>query len=469
MSARPSFRRRLLVRLGGALAAGLAALGVLVWLAAYAGVNYGARAGLEAEAREVAAHVVRPSGRLAIGRYAWQQPHHRFSAAHIDPYFLQLFDAQGRLLRASENVAQLGGEYPRRLVAGNGTAKFTPLETFRVGEHTLYAVVHPIRTPSGRLLGYVQVARYEPGVPALMARVGLGLLTGLGLLLAVLGGITWAVAGRVVRPLQAITDQAEALAPDRLSARIALPAEADRETAQLAATLNALLGRLDRSFDEMQRFTSNAAHELQTPLTVLLGQIDVALRRERRPEQYRETLAALRAEVQSLSRMVRGLLTLARLDRDGQALPAERFDLAALVRAEAGRFAEAARARGLDLRLCLPDALDVRAQPELLREVVANLLDNAVKYTEAGHVEVALAARDGEAVLTVVDSGPGMAPEVAAQAADRFYRAPQTAGTPGHGLGLALAQQIVRRHGGRLEIAAREGAGTQVRVALPLG
>ena len=244
-----------------------------------------------------------------------------------------------------------------------------------------------------------------------------------------------------------------------------MPPRADGETAALADALNGALARLDDAFSETQRFTANAAHELQTPLTVLRGTVDVALRRDRAPEAYRATLAVLRDEVDGMVRTVRGLLALARLD-GGDALATEPVDLAAIAEAEAEAVRPLADARGLALDVEARPAV-ARAHPDLVRDVVRNLLDNAVKYTPRGGVTVRVSQDGGRVRLVVSDTGPGIAPAHRARVTDRFWRADDVQHLPGSGLGLALVARITARLGGELAVGESASGGTRVEVVLP--
>lgn len=471
VAARPSFQRRLLWTLGTVLAVALGTLGVLLWLGVYAWLTVGAYDVLDAELTSIGQVVVTPDGVLDPARYAWDEPHHRFVGPHIDPYFVQVFDPEGRVVRQSDNVTFLAsGRYPDRLLpADDGPGLLPRLRLLQAGEHTLYYLTRPLRAPDGTTVGYLQVAREEPGIGTLMRRLALVLGVGLLLTLATLLVLLRWRARRVAEPLATITDAARAISARDLGRRIPVPDAADAEAAQLATTLNAQLGRLEQAFEEMYRFTANAAHELQTPLTVLRGHVDVALRRDRDPVAYRATLAVVRDEVDALSRMVRSLLTLARLDREARVLGRTPVDLAAVVRDEAARALPAAEARGLHLHVDAPATAHVAGQADLLREVVANVLDNALKYTPEGHVRVAVEHGDGAATLRVTDTGIGMDEEARRHAADRFYRAAgaERLDVAGSGLGLALVAQIVARHGGRLHLDAAPDGGTQVTITLP--
>lgn len=470
---RPSFRRRLLLTMGSALAVALTVVGVVIWLALYSWLHLNAYTELDVETRIVTSEIVSPGGRLRPSRYSWNEPHHRFAGPHVDPIYLQVFGPDRRLIHQSDNITLIAaGAYPDRLQATEQSERglIPSLRTFTVAGERLYYIARGIQNQEGEILGYVQVARGDPDIGPLMRFWTVILAIGLLLTLATLILLAWWQAGRVVRPLATITQATESISPNELNRRIPVPAEADRETTQLAETMNDQLERIELAFKEMYRFTSNAAHELQTPLTVLRGHVEVALRRERTPESYQETLSLLDREIDGLTRMVRGLLTLARLDREARTLPGEAVNLVESVRTEVERFETAAKLKGLELKLNLPEEAWVRGQSELLREVVSNLLDNAVKYTFEGYLLAQIDIDGDEVQLTVQDSGIGMASEDSAHATDRFYRAgsADALDVPGSGLGLALVAQIVERHGGSLRIDSAPAKGTCVCIRFPV-
>lgn len=463
-----SFRKRLLMTLGPVLGIALILMGVVAWLFAYSWLTYSEQSVLDYEIEEVSRQVVR-RGRIAVERYSWNEPHHRFDAEHIDPYFLQVFDNQGRLLRASANIGFFApGAYPDRLLAYQTDADrwMQGLRVFEVGNRRLYYRTRAITNRRGTLLGYVQVARYDPGISVIMRRTTWIILAGLIPVLMSLLGLVWWSARRVVGPLEQITREASALSPDHLEARIGVPAESDHETVLLANSLNNLLQRLEQSFDKMQRFTSDAAHELQTPLTILKGHVAVALRRERSAASYKETLYVLREQIEGLIHLVHCLLQLTRLDREDAFADPEAIDLARIVRQSAPFFEKQATDKGLAFNVDLPSEARVMGYDSFMQEVVVNLLENAVKYSDKGEIGVEIVTEDNNVMLYVRDTGVGMQEEVRQHATDRFYRAPTSnvANIPGSGLGLALVAEIVARQKGDLDISSTPGVGTEVRV-----
>ena len=469
---RRSFRRRLLVTVGPALAGALLLLGLLAWGGVYGALQRGAVEVLRAEADEVEADIVRSDGRLQVSGHTWSEVHHRLAAERVDPVFIQVFDRYNRVLRASANIDSLSALYPEQLLAPRTPYDWLPtFRTIEVGGRTLYYLVRPL-VHDGTTVGYVQVARTVPDYRSTLTSFALGLG---GLIVLLFGGllalVAWA-ATRVLRPLRHITTFAESITPADLDERVAVPDDADRETALLARTVNDLLDRLGDSFEALRTFTANAAHELQTPLTVLQGHVEIALRRSRSAESYEETLRLLDRRLGTLVRTVRALLTLTRLDGDPsqgdpEELSTEPVALNALVADEA----ETARpqAEEKDLRLTVEtEEVWVDGQPDLLREAVSNLLDNAIKYTDAGEVRLTVATEGDRAVVRCRDTGMGIEEEDLPHVGGRFYRSVDAgaADSEGSGLGLALVRRIVAAHDGELRVESTPEEGSRFEIVL---
>ncbi len=264
------------------------------------------------------------------------------------------------------------------------------------------------------------------------------------LVVALLGaGVAWLVSGPALRPLRHLQEAARRVA-DSGDLSLRVPAEGSGELLHLSQTFNQMLERLSAFRQRETEFTRNAAHELRTPLTSLRLQLDSEQQGLASPE---ETLAVVREEVERMSRLSESLLTLAREGR-GQKVG---LDLAQLAR-------EAASRAGVPYRG--PETLELSGDPFLLAQALENLLSNAQKYAPGAQVRLELGHSDDRqfAILSVQDEGPGMPPEVLQRAIEPFYRAPGTR-VPGNGLGLSVAAQVARVHGGRLVLRNLEPHG----------
>jgi two-component system OmpR family sensor kinase len=294
---------------------------------------------------------------------------------------------------------------------------------------------------------------------------------GLAALLGLAGGAVafggaFLFARLATRPAQQIAAQAEAIEAGTLSARITAHATV-AEYASLVAVLNAMLDRLDRAFEAQRRFVADASHELRSPLTVLRGDLDVALRRERSPQEYRETLERMREEVDRMTALAENLLVLARADAGLPATSLADVDLADLAERVVERAARQAEAVGIVLTAEAAPA-PVRGDAALLERAVGNLVENAVRYVPRGsRVTVRCARSGGLAALDVEDDGPGIPAEHAPLVFERFYRGDPARGRDaGTGLGLPIARAIAEAHGGRLTLE-RASPGTLFRLTLP--
>ena len=302
----------------------------------------------------------------------------------------------------------------------------------------------------------------------LLIPVGLGL----SLLTPVAG--YW-LAVRATRPVAEILQKAEHLRPTRLGDRLEVHGTRD-ELDRLSLTINHLLDQVADHVDRQQQFVADAAHELRGPLAAIQSSLEVAITQERTADDYRETVAEVLEETRHLSRLANDLLLLAETGDEGRSRPRDRVDLAAIARQAAGMFAGVGEERGVCVVMEPGDAAIVEADPAQIRQVLSNLLDNALRFTRAGGrvmVRVAQDAANGEAVLTVTDTGTGIAPDHIERVFDRFYKADTSrtrdeSGRSG-GLGLAICKAIVEHHGGRIGVTSTPGTGTTFAVRLPCG
>ena len=278
------------------------------------------------------------------------------------------------------------------------------------------------------------------------------------------------LAGRTLAPVERITETARSISGEKLDRRVPVANPGD-ELGRLAATLNDMLDRLERSFAEMQRFTADAAHELRTPLAVIRNEAEVALRTPRTVEEYTRVLEGLLEEVVRLSEMADQLLFLCRQDV-GLNPPTHRdVPLDDLLRAVTDTMRPVAESKDIALVLGDNPPCTVRGDANQLRRVFYNLLDNAAKYTAAGGtVRVASRHEGNEVVVSVSDTGIGIAAEHLTRVFDRFYRVdPSRAGeTGGAGLGLAICRSVIRTARGSIEASSEIGRGSVFDVRLPV-
>jgi len=277
--------------------------------------------------------------------------------------------------------------------------------------------------------------------------------------------VGWRLAGVALRPTREITEQGRAIEAGTLSERITAHADVV-EFQSLVTVLNGMLDRLDQAFQVQRRFTADASHELRAPLTVLRGDIDVALNRERTPEEYRATLERCREEVVGLARLAENLLVLARSDAGFPLEQRSDIDVTGLAAQTAELYRTLAAERGIKIDV-IGDHAVASGDPRLLSRVVGNLIDNAVKFSPPGGRVVAEVRNGNEVVLTVRDEGPGIAPEHVPHLFTRFFRGdPARPRADGAGLGLAIAQAGAEAHGGRLEFVGN-APGAVFRLSLP--
>ncbi len=290
------------------------------------------------------------------------------------------------------------------------------------------------------------------------------------MLLGSYGGLL--LANEALSPVDRITRAAEQIGAGDLSERVPLPDKMD-EIGRLAATFNHMIARLQAAFERQRQFTSDASHELRTPLAVMRGDIEITLRRRRTPEEYERVLTSNLEEIMRLSRLVEDLLTLARGDAGQSALDCEPMPLDQLCQEMVEYITPLAQTHEQTLIYQPPAApVMVKADAQRLKQLLLNLLDNAIKYTsQGGRITLGLKTEGKEAVLTISDTGRGIPPEDLPHLFERFFRHTRSTsdkGATGFGLGLSIVKWIVESHGGKIEAASRIGEGTTFTVRLPV-
>ncbi|MCX7817933.1 MAG: HAMP domain-containing histidine kinase [Kiritimatiellae bacterium] len=301
-----------------------------------------------------------------------------------------------------------------------------------------------------------------------LRRFGAGLVTAAALVWVAALAVGARLVRRAIRPLETISATAARIAAGDLGSRIAL-ADTDSELGALARVLNDTFDRLCEALARQTRFTADASHELRTPLAVILSQTESALARERPPAEYREALEACRRAARRLQHLVESLLMLARFDAGGGGTPPESVPLERVAADALDLLRPLAAERRLEIVADLRPAV-CEGRAEELAQVALNLIANAIHYNrDGGRVEIVTWTDEKGAHLTVRDTGIGIAPEHLPRIFERFYRAdPARSRSSGRaGLGLAIAQEAVRRQGGRIEVSSQPGRGSEFVVTLP--
>jgi signal transduction histidine kinase len=279
-------------------------------------------------------------------------------------------------------------------------------------------------------------------------------------------GGAW-LSGRALKPVDEITSAARTIGIDNLSLRLRTPRTGD-ELQRLTEVWNTMLGRLETAVKTLSQFAADASHELRTPLAVIRTSAELALRRARSPESYRDSLGEISQEAERMTRLVDDLLFLARNDARATEMPMEPLDLVALLREVCTELLGVAGARRIRIRQESPRdrAVLVSGNPAALRRLFLVLLDNAIKYSHTGsEVIVAVSTGEGTATVTVEDFGVGISPADRPHIFKRFYQADKARTDGGFGLGLSLAGSVARAHGTAIDVTSEEGSGSKFRVS----
>ena len=389
--------------------------------------------------------------------------------------YLIVTDTSGNVLALSEAARTLNADALQRLTA--------PLDTLRLPKRAGTMSLGPGPGTVRYLAVRVEAAGPEIGgllVATSTSQVAFGpadllrsmlIIAPIILLAAALVGY-W-LAGTSLRPVQGIMDEVEAISDGRsLHRRLAVPRSGD-EMARLALTVNGMLARLEESFASLHRFTADASHELKTPLMVLRAGVERALVHPGVPAEILQSLDETLDQINEMTELVESLLTLARADEGRAPLAVEESDLRDLLEdvvETAGLLGESA---GITVTSTMPGhPVRLAVDRHRIREMLLNLVTNAIKYTPRdGTIDLTLAEEDDAVSFTVRDTGIGIAPGDLPHIFDRFWRADparsRTGDRPGTGLGLAITKWIAEAHGGSITVQSRPGRGTMFTARLP--
>lgn len=303
-----------------------------------------------------------------------------------------------------------------------------------------------------------------------MMQLGTVMLTAVPIMLMVSAVVAYALAARALAPLQSLVHESRSITAQSLDRRLPITNPHD-ELGHLAATINDMVGRLERSFTEMKRFTADASHELRTPLAVIRAETEAALGRAGE-EEVQQMLGSALEECSRLSRLTDQLLTLARQDAGLLEQRSDPVNLAYLAASVLETLRPLAEAKALVLAVepgARMEETVIRGDPDRLRQVLLNVLDNSLKHTATGSVTLRLKSVEKEVIIEVRDTGEGIPPEHLPHVFERFYRVDKarTREQGGTGLGLSIAKSIIDAHGGRIDLHSTPPQGTTCVITLP--
>ncbi len=381
-------------------------------------------------------------------------------------YLLEVWSPEGQLLYRSEQLDGLSlGPLPQ-LQTGHGRQK---PHSYHLSDGEQVRLTSRLHHMQGRSVVVRLAVSEEPLWDEFWDMVSvLGL--GLPVIVILIGIAGYVVAGRAIKPVEAMAQRAGRISAEHLNERLIID-NADDELGRLGTAFNQTLARLETSFDQLRRFTADASHELRTPLTAIRSVGEVALQTHGDAPYYRDMIGSMLEEVDRLTRLVESLLTISRADAGHIQLQKSSVVLLDLAQESAALLDVLAEEKNQTIVVGGDPSVTIWADRLILRQALINLIDNAVKYSPAGgKIRVQVHAANGNAVVEILDSGPGIPPEHAQKVFERFYRVDKARSRAegGAGLGLSIVQWAVSAHGGKVELKQDTAPGCAFLIHLPL-
>jgi heavy metal sensor kinase len=375
-----------------------------------------------------------------------------------------------RILSSDGTVLQSVGPFQKISVDSNSiqnaNAGISGFATSSLNESVPIRVYTAPIMENQNLIGVIQVMQSLGTLYETLNRLLLALLISIPVLLFVSALSGYFLASRALSPIDQITRTAQRISTEDLSARLNLHGT-DDEIGRLATTFDNMLVRLEDGFERERQFTSDASHELRTPLAAMQAILSVTRERKRSPEDYETALEDLSEETDHLRALTENLLYVARGDMR-PAEPHEIVDLSALLIDVSGSLRQMAESKGLDLNHKIQNDLLIKGDSDALIRVFVNLLDNAIKYTDKGVINITATDNGGDYIeILISDTGRGIDSRHLPHIFERFYRVDQSRATEGFGLGLAIVQEIVGAHQGTIKVTSQFDSGTIFRLSFP--
>ena len=394
-----------------------------------------------------------------------------WAPAHQPEIYLRVLDQNGRVIVETPHMSDELSPPGKAELAAIRSPEGEKRDLVDTAGQPFLSLIVPIAAQNtSDVPAYMQVAMDREHDEELLSRyrARLWIVLTTSLFFCSVGGYLVARSG--MRPIENIGRTAERIRSTTLHERIELGG-LPSEISGLASTFNAMLDRLEDSFERVSHFSDDVAHELRTPVNNLRGEIEVALCRSRSGENYRDILGSCLEECERISRLIQSLLFLARIENAADQLQIEIIHLKHELEKVLEFYGVMAADAGIALELLCDEARAMAVDRTLFQQVIGNLVSNAIAHTSiGGKVQISVSGDPNSLVILVTDTGCGIAPEHLPRIFDRFYRADRVRSGASHhlGLGLAVVKSIVSRHGGRLEVDSVVGHGTSVRITLPI-
>lgn len=397
--------------------------------------------------------------------FVGREIHSRYSP-EITGRFVRLSDDQGHVLYISGPPNDRSFDPDAVPASPFGAEERIQVLRQRVGG-IFILVASPVTTRQGHRFLLESGASLGPA-QSLLNHLIWSLVIGVPILLGVAIGGGFVLVRKSLAHVEKISRSAEAITFQNLSQRLPVARTGD-ELERLSLSLNRMIERLDESFQHTRKFSADASHELRTPLTVIRSELETIMQSEGAPTRFKETVGSVLEEVERLTKTVEGLLALARLDAGKARTEWVKLDLVELVSLVADQMSLLADDKQLEIRCHAAGPVFVHGDRARLKQVIVNLLDNAIQYTpQGGGIDLRVSRQNGAAILEVIDTGIGIPESALPHVFNRFYRVDQarSRNVGGAGIGLSIVKSIIAAHDGKIDITSQEGFGTTVRIEL---
>ena len=385
------------------------------------------------------------------------------------PFIFQILDKEGEPLYISKEFEEMGYVANDRVLTNARNGKETREKIRSAKRRTPYRIISTPVYKDGKLTEIIQLGTHLRFVRKNLVHFRSNILIAIPiiLLLGALGG--WVLARRSLSPIGYIASKARSITSENLNERLN-PRGTDDEMDDLIRTINGMIARLESSFKRMAEFTADVSHELKTPICAMRGEAEVLLSKERKTEEYQEGLAHFIEQFDHLNHMINDLILLSKVDATQVELKMTPLRLDLLIKDLCNLFQILAEQNKINLEMGAIEEVTVIGDKARLQQLFTNLIDNAIKYTSKGFIEVTVKKDEDGGVVKIKDTGIGISKEEQEKIFKRFYRVDKSRSreTGGVGLGLSIADWIAKAHHGRIEVQSEMNKGSIFTVHLPL-